>query len=105
MGCCTLAALITPSHVIVANAGDCRAVFGSAVKAAPAPTESAAAEALGLPSSISGNRRGVGKSSSPPGVHSQQQQQQHASLPLLEPPEFDEEGEDADERRMNRELA
>lgn len=30
VGCCAVAAIVTPQHVIVANAGDCRAVFGRA---------------------------------------------------------------------------
>lgn len=33
VGCCALAAVITPSHLVVANAGDCRAVYGQVVPA------------------------------------------------------------------------
>lgn len=33
VGCCALAAVITPSHLVVANAGDCRAVYGQIVPA------------------------------------------------------------------------
>lgn len=33
VGCCALAAVITPSHLVVANAGDCRAVYGQIIPA------------------------------------------------------------------------
>jgi serine/threonine protein phosphatase PrpC len=33
VGCCALAAVITPKYIVVANAGDCRAVYGQLVPA------------------------------------------------------------------------
>lgn len=55
VGACAIAAIVTHSHIIVANAGDCRAVFGRTVAA----RESSLANATGSDSDSTTNSNAV----------------------------------------------
>jgi hypothetical protein len=66
VGCCAVAALVTPTHVVVANAGDCRAVYGRVMHAPPAAVN---IDAGALPGS---QRAGAGNAGSSKGFVSAQ---------------------------------